>query len=155
MLAALVSKEVAEVRKQKFKRSVFALLLLGMILLFALGCKGSDSSSVRIGFVGSNYSNHMDYKFSTFTGTESNKFKAQKGDLIKPTYDVTLTKGKITIQLVSQTKELVWKKDIQQNEQGMTELVLEESGWYTFLVTGKAAGGSSYLSWDVISKAVK
>ena len=155
MLAALVSKEVAEVRKQKFKRSVFALLLLGMILLFALGCKGSDSSSVRIGFVGSNYSNHMDYKFSTFTGTESNKFKAQKGDLIKPTYDVTLTKGKITIQLVSQTKELVWKKDIQQNEQGMTELVLEESGWYTFLVIGKAAAGSSYLSWDVISKAVK
>jgi len=39
----------------------------------------------------------MDYEFSTFTGTESNKFKAQKGDLIKPTYDVTLTKGKITI----------------------------------------------------------
>jgi len=146
-LAALVSKEVAEVRKQKFTRGVFPLLLLGMILLFVFGCKGSDSSSVRIGFVGSNYSNHMDYEFSTFTGTESNKFKAQKGDLIKPTYDVTLTKGKITIQLISPTKELVWKKDIQQNEQGMTELVLEESGWYTFLVTGKAAGGSFYLSW--------
>jgi len=31
------------------------------------------------------------------------------------------------------------EKGIQQNEQGMTELVLEESGWYTFLVTGKAA----------------
>jgi len=154
-LAALVSKEVAEVRKQKFRRGIFALLLLGMILLFVFGCKGSDSSSVRIGFVGSNYSNHMDYEFSTFTGTESNKFKAQKGDLIKPTYDVTLTKGKITIELISPTKELVWKKDIQQNEQGMTEFVLEESGWYTFLVTGKAAGGSFYLSWDVISKAEK
>jgi len=51
-------------------------------------------------------------------------------------------KGKITIELISPTKELVWKKDIQQNEQGMTEFVLEESGWYTFLVTGKAAGGS-------------
>jgi len=138
-LAALVSKEVAEVRKQKFTRGVFPLLLLGMILLFVFGCKGSDSSSVRIGFVGSNYSNHMDYEFY----------------LIKPTYDVTLTKGKITIQLISPTKELVWKKDIQQNEQGMTELVLEESGWYTFLVTGKAAGGSFYLSWDVISKAEK
>lgn len=97
----------------------------------------------------------MDYEFSTFTGTESNKFKAQKGDLIKPTYDVTLTKGKITIELISPTKELVWKKDIQQNEQGMTEFVLEESGWYTFLVTGKAAGGSFYLSWDVMSKAEK
>ena len=154
-MAALVSKEVAEVRKQKFTRGVFPLLLLGMILLFVFGCKGSDSSSVRIGFVGSNYSNHMDYEFSTFTGTESNKFKAQKGDLIKPTYDITLTKGKITIQLISPTKELVWKKDIQQNEQGMTELVLEESGWYTFLVTGKAAGGSFYLSWDVINKAEK
>jgi len=154
-LAALVSKEVAKVRKQKFTRGVFPLLLLGMILLFVFGCKGSDSSSVRIGFVGSNYSNHMDYEFSTFTGTESNKFKAQKGDLIKPTYDVTVTKGKITIELISPTKELVWKKDIQQNEQGMTEFVLEESGWYTFLVTGKAAGGSFYLSWDVINKAEK
>jgi len=78
-----LSKEVAEVRKQKFTRGVFPLLLLGMILLFVFGCKGSDSSSVRIGFVGSNYSNHMDYEFSTFTGTESNKFKAQKGDLIR------------------------------------------------------------------------
>jgi len=29
------------------------------------------------------------------------------------------------------------EEGIQQNEQGMTELVLEESGWYTFLVTGK------------------
>ena len=154
-MAALVSKEVAEVRKQKFTRGVFPLLLLGMILLFVFGCKGSDSSSVRIGFVGSNYSNHMDYEFSTFTGTESNKFKAQKGDLIRPTYNVTLTKGKITIELISPTKELVWKKDIQQNEQGMTELVLEESGWYNFLATGKTAGGSFYLSWDVISKAEK
>jgi len=154
-LAALVSKEVAEVRKQKFTRGVFPLLLLGVILLFVFGCKGSDSSSVRIGFVGSNFSNHMDYEFSTFTGTESNKFKAQQGDLIKPTYDVTLTKGKITIELISPTKELVWKKDIQQNEQGMTELVLEESGWYTFLVTGQAAGGSFYLSWDVITNAEK
>jgi len=154
-LAALVSKEVAEVRKQKFTRGVFPLLLLGVILLFVFGCKGSDSSSVRIGFVGSNFSNHMDYEFSTFTGTESNKFKAQKGDLIKPTYDVTLTKGKITIELISPTKELVWKKDIQQNEQGMTEFVLEESGWYTFLVTGKTAGGSFYLSWDVINEAEK
>jgi len=48
-LAALVSKEVAEVRKQKFTRGVFPLLLLGVILLFVFGCKGSDSSSVRIG----------------------------------------------------------------------------------------------------------
>ena len=56
---------------------------------------------------------------------------------------------------ISPTKELVWKKDIQQNEQGMTELVLEESGWYNFLATGKTAGGSFYLSWDVLSKAEK
>jgi len=123
-----VSKEVAEVRKQKFTRGVLPLLLLGVNLLFVFGCKGSVSSSVRIGFVGSNFSNHMDYAFSTFTDTEITQFKAQKGDLIKPAYDVTLTEGKITIQLISPTKEVVWKKDIQQNEQSMTEFVLEESG---------------------------
>jgi len=97
-LAVLVSKEVAEVRKQKFTRGIFALLLLGIILLSAFGCKISDSSSVRGGFVGLNYSNHKDYEFPTFAGTESNKFKAQKGDLINPTYNVTLTKGKIAIR---------------------------------------------------------
>jgi len=123
---------VAEVRKQKFTRGVFPLLLLGMILLFVFGCKGSDSSSVRIGFVGSNYSNHMDYEFSTFTGTESNKFKAQKGDLIKPTYDVTLTRAKLLFSSLARQKSWCGRRNIQQNEQGMTELVLEESGWYTF-----------------------
>jgi len=35
----------------------------------------------------------MDYEFQHLRARKSNKFKAQKGDLIKPTYDVTLDKG--------------------------------------------------------------
>jgi len=46
-LAALVSKEVAEVRKQKFTRGVFPLLLLGMILLLFLAAR--EAIALRCG----------------------------------------------------------------------------------------------------------
>ncbi|WP_018962794.1 hypothetical protein [Coprothermobacter platensis] len=129
-------------------RSSIAFLLVFTALL-TFGCTTKNSSSQRIGFTGSSYGNHMDYKFTTFTGTESNSFKAQKGDIVTPTYNITLTKGKITIQLISPTGKILWKRDFTKSEQGLIQFTLDETGWYKFLVSGNASGGSFDLSWTV------
>jgi hypothetical protein len=129
-------------------RTSIALLLVFTSLL-AFGCTAKNASSQQTGFIGSSYGIHMDYKFSTFTGTESNSFKAQRGDVVTLTYNITLTKGRITIQLISPTNRIAWKKVITKNEQSMTELTLEETGWYRFVVSGNASGGSFDLSWTV------
>jgi hypothetical protein len=124
---------------------VLNILLLPVSVLLA-NCGKSD---VRIGWSGTNVPGHIAYRYATFTGSESGSARVETGQSIVLDYQVTASKGSLSITVRGPDERVVWQVALQGNSSDNIELPMALGGRYEMIIEGKAAGGSFDITWDV------
>lgn len=135
---------------------LISVTLLSITALILGGCTSGSFhlgdvkfGEVRIGMMGSNSPRGMAYQYRTFSGFEQGSLETKSAGSIDLEYDVAITKGSLTIQVMDPSEETLWEKDFDESAQGRVELEAEQPGRYQIFVQADDAGGSFELTWDV------
>ena len=128
---------------------LFTIFLIGSVLS---GCDFTSKikiGEVRLGMFGDHQDSHLYYSYSKFTGVESDRLQAEKGQLIAFSYEVSVEKGSLIIELQDPNGEVLWNQVLETNAQDQLEIPVETTGIQSIIIQGKDAGGSFEVSWQV------
>ena len=128
---------------------LFTIFLIGSVLS---GCDFTSKikiGEVRLGMFGDHQDSHSYYSYSTFTGVESERLQAEKGQSIAFSYQVSVEKGSLIIELQDPNGEVLWHQVHETHAQDQLEIPVETTGIQTIIIQGKDAGGSFEVSWQV------
>ena len=128
---------------------LFTILLIGSVLS---GCDFTSKikiGEVRLGMFGDHQDSHLYYSYSTFTGVESDRLQAEKGQSIAFSYQVSVEKGSLIMEWQDPNGEVLWHQVHETNAQDELEIPVETTGIQTIIIQGKDAGGSFEVSWQV------
>jgi len=136
--------------KMKTKVYLSYIILAAVLLSMISSC---NFSKVKIGEVrmmyGDNDDGRIAYRFSTFTGFERGSAEAEKGQTISFDYQASVEKGNLIIEWQSPGGDVLWRKNLTENDHGADELKVESPGKYTVIIQGKGAGGDFDVAWRV------
>jgi hypothetical protein len=126
------------------------LLITAILSILLSGC---ELSKVKFGEVrmmfGTNEEGHISYTCTTFTGIESGRVQAERGQIISFNYQATISKGSLIIEWHDPAGEVEWRKILVVEDHGKEEIKIESAGKHTILIQGKDAGGKFDVSWQV------
>ena len=88
-----------------------------LMAVFSGGCSriGAISIQERMGWSGSNLPGHMKYQYTYFTGKEQARMKASAGQFIELTYQIVVSEGKLTLQILDPDQEVVWDQVLEKS----------------------------------------
>lgn len=121
-------------------------LLLSLIALMTPAC---SNSQVRVGFVGSQVGNSMEYDYSLFTGREQKTLDLEQGQTLDLNFDVLVESGSIRLQLIDNNGNVPWEEYFQEDSSGSVDLQIDGDGFYKISVTGQKAEGGFDIDWEL------
>ena len=128
---------------------LFTILIIGTLLS---GCDFSTKikiGEVRLGMFGDHQDSHLYYSYRTFTGVESDRIQAEKGQTIAFSYQVSIDKGSLIIEWQDPQGEVLWHQVYESDAQNALEIPVETAGTHTIIIQGNDTGGSFEVSWQV------
>ena len=133
----------------KVYRSYF-IVLAAVLATMISSC---NFSKVKFGEVrmmyGDNEDGRIAYTFSTFTGFERGSALAENGQTISFDYQASIKNGSLIIEWQAPGGDVLWRKNLTENDHGAEELKIESPGKYTVIIQGKNAAGDFDVSWQV------
>lgn len=138
---------------------VFAVIVLGCMTAFLLMYSGvlgtydkQVGKAVKVGWIGSEDENSMNFSFRVFDGKECKTFRVQTNSTLKIFYSVVLSSGELFLEVLDPDGFPFFSKSIRGYENNNITLKLSSAGWYTIMIMGKDAQGDFSISWRIISE---
>lgn len=138
-----------EMKTKKHIYLLFTIIIIGSVLSACDFTSKIKIGEVRLGMFGDNTDGLIFYSYSTFTGVESDRIQAEIGQTIAFSYQVSVDKGSLIIELQDPEGEVLWHQDHDTNAQDELEIPVETTGTQTIIIQGKDTGGSFKVSWQV------
>jgi len=124
--------------------------VLTLVLLVVIGLlTGCGKSSLEIGMVETNLPGRWEASYTTFTGTKTDKIRADAGQALILEYEVNVDKGDLSIEVNHQDAGALWDVVLQEDVEDTVVLALEQDGPYAITIEGDNTGGSFDLSWEL------
>ena len=122
--------------------ATIALLSVG----FLVAC---GQSRIEIGMVETHLPGQWEANYRTFTGTKTDRFRAEAGQTLLVEYSAQVEKGRLDFRVQRPGGELLWEVSLQEGGQETLELDIETGGRYAIVIEGNNTGGSFVLSWSL------
>jgi hypothetical protein len=126
------------------------LVLLGMICISTLciGC-GRRSSSLKVGWVGTDVPGAISYQYKRFSGVERQSFRADAGASFVLDYDVDVEEGTLLLRLAAPDGETCWERTLNEDDQESLTVTLRQDGRYRLEIEGLETQGAFELDWEI------
>lgn len=131
----------------------YVLVGLGLLAAIALPIviislvNGEFQSNLRIGFVGSNYGDHMNYSYTRFNGREVNRVNVDGSDVLILQYDVNVELGSLELRVLDDLDEVIWHERYEQAINDQAQIDVTGSDRVRLEVIGHDTEGHFDLSW--------
>jgi len=120
--------------------------VLALVVMITGACA---SGQVRVGFVGSQSGNQMNFTFSRFDGVERKTLQLSEGTQLVLDYAIELEEGSIEIEVIDPDGEISWESSITAAEEASAVILVEKGGMYQICVKGEDARGGFSLRWEL------
>jgi hypothetical protein len=124
---------------------IWTIIILGF-LSFLTGC------NYRRGWVEVTYSDRLRATYSLFNGQNGATVGLAAGESVSLTYDLEISKGSITLQVIDPDRKVIWEEDFCEDGTGSTSIPAALEGKYQFVVLGEKTRGSFDLHWEITEK---
>jgi len=127
----------------KFRRTSMIICLSILILTLLSGC------NLRINWRGTSSANHMDYQYTTYSGSQQKNFSMQDGQSILLDYAAEVNKGFLILRINDPDNITILERSMFDDESDHVEFTVEKSGLYTLLIIGEETGGGFTVNWQI------
>ncbi len=125
-------------------------VLLGMICISTvfMGC-GRRSSSLKVGWVGSDVPGAIAYQYERFSGVERQSFRADAGESFVLDYNVEVEEGTLVLRLTAPDGDTRWERVLNEDGEESSTVTLEQDGRYRLEIEGQETQGAFALDWEI------
>jgi hypothetical protein len=121
-------------------------LLLSLVALVAPAC---SSSQVRVGFVGSQFGNRMDFDYDLFSGQEQKTLNLDQDQVLDLNFDIQVDDGSLTLQLIDEDGNVSWEESFLDDSSGSVDLQIDDDGLYEISINGQKTKGGFEIDWEL------
>ncbi|MGC9398327.1 MAG: hypothetical protein ACP5HM_04255 [Anaerolineae bacterium] len=121
----------------------------GLVLLFIGALLIACSSNLKIGWREANSLKRKRAHYVTFDGELSKTFRAETGEVIELTCDVTVEKGTLNMRIVTPDGERLWEETFDESDEVSATVTAPDDGLYTLRIAGDKTGGGFDITWNV------
>ncbi|MEK3900772.1 MULTISPECIES: hypothetical protein [unclassified Paenibacillus] len=129
------------------RKKIFILLSAGLLLLISVVLIGAGflGPDVRVGYGENSYGNKLNASFYYFNGTNTKKLKFNKGDQVKMTYSIELSKGTLQMKVRDEADNEVFLKT---EGSGEVDFIVDKTQNYEIEIKAIKAKGKYTLDWS-------
>jgi len=123
---------------------------LWVVLLFiALAVAGCSTSQIRIGWIGTQSTDHMAYQYERFKGIERAAIYVQGGETLALAFDAEVEDGILVLQVIDPDEAVLWERTLRSDSAGDVRLPMEQEGHYKITIKGQDTKGKFETSWEI------
>lgn len=130
------------------KKRLLIITIISILAISLFGCNSSGKYVVKKMIKEDNGNNYMEMTYEYFDGYKYKKVKANKGNILELSLNVTTKGGKLNILVLNDKEEEIYSNyDLNGNIN--EKINIDEDGKYMIKIEGDKHEGSYDISWKV------
>ena len=130
------------------KKRLLIITIISILAISLFGCNSSGKYVVKKMSKEDNGNNYMEMTYEYFDGYKYKKVKANKGNILELSLNVTTKGGKLNILVLNDKEEEIYSNyDLNGNIN--EKINIDEDGKYMIKIEGDKHEGSYDISWKV------
>ena len=130
------------------KKRLLIITIISILAISLFGCNSSGKYVVKKMSKEDNGNNYMEMTYEYFDGYKYKKVKANKGNILELSLNVTTKGGKLNILVLNDKEEEIYSNyDLNGNIN--EKIDIDEDGKYMIKIEGDKHEGSYDISWKV------
>ena len=128
----------------RFYKRIWLVVVLGFLLVLT-------ACNFRQGWVEVTLSDRIRATYSLFDGQNGTNVELASGEVLTLEYDIEITKGDLTLQIINPDKVVIWEESFNENAAGNTSITAEIEGVFQLVEIGEMTGGGFDLHWEILA----
>ena len=124
-------------------------LFLVVLLFIALIVEGCSISQIRIGWVGTQSTDHIACKYERFKGIDKTAIHAQGGQTLSLSFDAEVQEGSLVLRVIDPDEAVLWDTTLSSDDADTARIPLEREGYYEIAIVGQDTKGNFDVSWEI------